>query len=108
MPVSAHTPESSPPPPRRALGRYWIANLRLMALLLVIWALGGLGAGVLFADALDALGFSLGGFPLGFWFAQQGSIIVFILVVLVYAVAMNRLDAQHHRDLTRESPEQPR
>lgn len=79
-----------------------------MAVLLVVWALGGLGAGVLFADALDALGLSLGGFPLGFWFAQQGSIIVFILVILVYAVAMNRLDAQYHSDRTGESREQSR
>jgi putative solute:sodium symporter small subunit len=69
-----------------------------MGILLVVWALAGLGAGVLFADRLDRLG-SLGGYPLGFWFAQQGSIIVFILLILVYAIAMNRLDARHHRDL---------
>jgi putative solute:sodium symporter small subunit len=79
--------------------RYWRRNLRLMAVLLSIWALVGLGCGVLFADALNA--FRLGGFPLGFWFAQQGSIVVFVLLVLVYALATNRLDAEHHRALLR-------
>jgi putative solute:sodium symporter small subunit len=78
-----------------------------MGILLVVWALAGLGAGVLFADRLDRLG-SLGGYPLGFWFAQQGSIIVFILLILIYAIAMNRLDAQHHRDLEREAGRGPR
>jgi putative solute:sodium symporter small subunit len=81
--------------------RYWIWNLRLMAVLLLAWATAGLGCGVLFADRLDASGITLGGFPLGFWFAQQGSIIVFILLILTYAVAMNRLDARHHRDRVR-------
>jgi putative solute:sodium symporter small subunit len=80
------------------LSRYWILNLRLMAVLLLVWAVAGLGCGVLFADRLNDSGVSLGGFPLGFWFAQQGSIIVFILLILVYAIAMNRLDARHHRD----------
>jgi putative solute:sodium symporter small subunit len=85
-------PMSSP------LSRYWILNLRLMAVLLLVWAGAGLGCGILFADRLNDSGVALGGFPLGFWFAQQGSIIVFILLILVYAIAMNRLDARHHRD----------
>jgi putative solute:sodium symporter small subunit len=80
------------------LGRYWLANLRLMAVLLLAWGAAGLGCGVLFADRLNESGFRLGGFPLGFWFAQQGSILVFILLILIYAIAMNRLDARHHRD----------
>jgi len=71
-----------------------------MGILLAVWALAGLGAGVLFADTLNRLG-SIGGFPLGFWFAQQGSIIVFILLILVYAIGMNRLDARYQRDLER-------
>ena len=79
--------------------RYWRRNLRLVALLLAIWAVAGLGCGVLFADALNA--FRLGGFPLGFWFAQQGSIAVFVLLVLVYAVATSRLDAEHQGALQR-------
>ncbi len=61
-----------------------------MVALLVVWALAGLGCGVLFADSLAA--YSIGGFPLGFWFAQQGSILVFVLLILVYAVSLNRLD----------------
>ena len=68
-----------------------------MAVLLVIWAVVGLGAGVLFADSLNA--YYLGGYPLGFWFAQQGSIVVFVVLILIYAVVLNRMDAQHHRDL---------
>jgi putative solute:sodium symporter small subunit len=62
------------------------------------WAAAGLGCGVLLADRLNDSGITLGGFPLGFWFAQQGAIIVFILLILIYALAMNRLDARHHRD----------
>ena len=68
-----------------------------MAGLLVVWAAVGLGCGVLFADALNAV--RLGGFPLGFWFAQQGSILVFVLLILVYGLVLNRLDADHHREL---------
>lgn len=80
------------------MARYWTRNLQVMAVLLLAWAVVGLGCGVLLADTLNASGITLGGFPLGFWFAQQGSIIAFILLILAYAVVMNRLDAQHHRD----------
>jgi putative solute:sodium symporter small subunit len=79
--------------------RYWRRNVRVMAVLLVVWAFAGLGCGVLLADALNT--YRIGGFPLGFWFAQQGSIVVFVLLVLVYALALNRLDALHHRALER-------
>ena len=98
-PVHPKKPPLATKPP--AIGRYWKANLRLMGILLTVWALAGLGAGVLFADYLNELG-SIGGFPLGFWFAQQGSIIVFILLILVYAIAMNRLDEKHHREIAEE------
>ena len=64
-----------------------------MAGLLAVWAVAGLGCGVLFADDLNRL--QLGGFPLGFWFAQQGSILVFVALILLYALIMNRLDAEH-------------
>ena len=76
---------------------YWRKNVTIMIVLLTIWAFVGLGCGVLFADWLNQ--FKLGGFPLGFWFAQQGSIIVFVLIILVYALALNRLDAQHRAEL---------
>ena len=82
-----------------AIDRYWRKNVWIMAVLLAIWAVAGLGCGVLFADTLNR--FRLGGFPLGFWFAQQGSILIFVLLILVYGLLLNRLDAEHHRDLER-------
>ena len=82
-----------------AIDRYWRKNVMLMIVLLVIWAFVGLGCGVLLADWLNR--FHIGGFPLGFWFAQQGSIVVFVLLILTYAVVMNRLDRAHHEELRR-------
>lgn len=79
------------------IDRYWRRNVAIMAALLTIWASVGLGCGVLFADRLNA--FHLGGFPLGFWFAQQGSIATFVLLILIYAILLNRLDAKHHAEL---------
>ena len=64
-----------------------------MAACLLVWAIAGLGCGVLFADALNR--FSLGGFPLGFWFAQQGSIYVFVALIFFYARRMAALDRKH-------------
>jgi putative solute:sodium symporter small subunit len=82
-----------------AIQRYWRKNIRVMALLLALWAAAGLGCGVLFVESLNR--FKLGGFPLGFWFAQQGSILIFILLILIYCLVLNRLDAEHHRELER-------
>ena len=93
------SPDAHSPRVAAGIGRYWKKNVTIMAVLLLIWAVVGLGAGVLFADSLNA--FHLGGYPLGFWFAQQGSIIVFVILILVYAVMMNRLDKKHHRELER-------
>ena len=81
-----------------ALDRYWRSNLRIMAVLLVIWALASFGCGIVFADWLNQFNLPLTGFPLGFWFAQQGSIVIFVLCILVYCLAMNRLDAKHHEE----------
>jgi putative solute:sodium symporter small subunit len=80
------------------LQRYWRSNLRLMAVLLIIWAAVSLGCGILFADVLNQFELPGTGYPLGFWFAQQGSIIVFVLLILVYAVRMNQLDRSHHKE----------
>ncbi len=82
-----------------SLKRYWRANITLMSVLLACWAVVGLGCGILFADTLNQYKV-FGGFPLGFWFAQQGSIIGFVLIVFIYALAMNRLDKKHHAELT--------
>ncbi len=80
-----------------AVRRYWRRNVAVMAVLLAVWAVAGLGCGVLFADELNQL--HLGGFPLGFWFAQQGSILVFVALIFVYALILDRLDAEYHREL---------
>ncbi|MDP3890452.1 DUF4212 domain-containing protein [Nocardioides sp.] len=71
---------------------YWRRNLRLMAVLLTIWALVSFGAGILFVEPLNKI--VIAGFPLGFWFAQQGSIIVFVALIAIYVWRMDRLDAE--------------
>ena len=98
-----HDPSPDPHDPRvaAAIDRYWRRNVRIMIVLLVIWAVVGLGGGVLFADKLNS--FHIGGFPLGFWIAQQGSIIVFVVLILIYAILLNRLDASHHRELEQDA-----
>jgi putative solute:sodium symporter small subunit len=80
-----------------ALKRYWRNNLRLISVLLFIWAFASLGCGVLFADWLNQFQLPFTGFPLGFWFAQQGSIMIFVLCIFLYCLFMERLDRQHHR-----------
>lgn len=83
------------------LASYWRGNLKLMGILLLIWAAVGPGCGILFADYLNRFMLPGTGYPLGFWFAQQGSIIVFVLLILIYAILMNRHDKQHHADRER-------
>ncbi len=72
---------------------YWRANVRLIALLLTIWAVVSYGCGILFVESLNRLSF--GNLPLGFWFAQQGSIYVFVILIFVYAWVMDRLDRKY-------------
>ncbi|MBW3567082.1 MAG: DUF4212 domain-containing protein [Proteobacteria bacterium] len=72
---------------------YWKANVRLVAILMSIWFLVSFGFGILLKDALDA--FHLFGYPLGFWFAQQGSIYTFLILIAVYVHRMNALDRKH-------------
>ncbi|MEM6393786.1 MAG: DUF4212 domain-containing protein [Planctomycetota bacterium] len=87
-----------PDPTIEAIKRkYWRANVQTMVLLLGLWAFVGLGCGILWADWLNQ--WQLGGVPLGFWFAQQGSILVFVGIILVYAIVMNRLDTRTRNEL---------
>ncbi|WP_300339804.1 DUF4212 domain-containing protein [Accumulibacter sp.] len=71
---------------------YWSATLGLLAKILVVWFLVSFGAGILFAPALN--GIHLGGYPLGFWFAQQGSMYVFIALIFYYRKKMGEIDRQ--------------
>ena len=75
------------------LSQYWKTNVTYLAVLLVIWFLVSYGCGVLFKESLDAI--KVGGFPLGFWFAQQGSIYVFVILIFVYVYLMNKLDEKY-------------
>ena len=78
--------------PRSDRSAYWRINLRYVATLLAIWFAVSYGAGILFVEQLNALTLPGTSFPLGFWFAQQGSIYVFVALIFVYVVLMNRLD----------------
>jgi putative solute:sodium symporter small subunit len=71
---------------------YWRKNLKTLAILLLIWFVVSFGCGILFAAQLDQI--KIGGYPLGFWFAQQGSIYVFIVLIFVYVIRMNKLDRE--------------
>ena len=75
---------------------YWRDNLRLMLILLAIWAGVSYGCAILLVDVLNR--FSVFGFKLGFWFAHQGSILTFIVLIFVYAWRMNRLDRKYGVD----------
>jgi putative solute:sodium symporter small subunit len=69
---------------------YWRTNLKYFSILLTLWFLVSLGCGILWVEYLNQ--FQLGGFPLGFWFAQQGAIYTFVILIFVYIYLMNRLD----------------
>lgn len=75
---------------------YWRTNLRIIVWCLVVWALVSLGAGIIFAPWLNQI--QLGGYPLGFWFAQQGAIYVFIALIFFYAWRMNKVDREFDVD----------
>jgi putative solute:sodium symporter small subunit len=78
---------------REQQAAYWKQNLRYVVVLLAIWFAVSYGAAILFADWLD--GFRLGGFPLGFWFGHQGSMLVFLLLIVAYVRLMNALDRRY-------------
>ena len=75
---------------------YWKENLRYLWILLTIWFIASYGAGILFKETLDSV--KIGGFELGFWFAQQGSIYIFVILIFVYVYLMNRLDKKYGFD----------
>ena len=78
------------------LQEYWKKNLRYLLILLSIWFIVSFGCGIIFAEALNTI--KIGGFPLGFWFAQQGSIYVFVVLIFVYVNWMNKLDKEFDVD----------
>lgn len=82
--------------------RYWRANLRYVAILLAVWALVSFGLGILLVEPLNRI--RIGGFRLGFWFAQQGAIYTFVLLIAVYVALMNRLDRHHAMDDREDGP----
>ena len=71
---------------------YWLANLRILAILMSIWFVVSFGCGILFVEPLNQI--KLGGFKFGFWMAQQGSIYVFVALIFVYVRQMNKLDRE--------------
>lgn len=72
---------------------YWKANIRIVLSLLCVWFVISFGCGILFVDALDNIRF--GGFKLGFWIAQQGSIFVFVILIFIYIYLMDKLDEKY-------------
>lgn len=72
---------------------YWKANLRIITICMVIWAVVSYGFGIVLRPVLDTI--PVGGVGLGFWFAQQGSMYVFLALIFYYAVQMSKLDRQH-------------
>ena len=72
---------------------YWRSNLKILIILLSIWFLVSFGFGIIFSDSLDQ--YQIGGFKLGFWFAQQGSIYLFVVLIFIYVHLMNKLDKKY-------------
>jgi putative solute:sodium symporter small subunit len=75
---------------------YWKENIKILVSLLSVWFLVSFGFGILLSDWLDQ--FQLGGFKLGFWFAQQGSIYIFIILIFIYIHLLNKLDKKYFGD----------
>ena len=107
---SAAEPATAPPdnpqttPSQQRARDYWRANIRLVAICLAIWFVASYGCGILFAEYLNQ--FQLFGFKLGFWFAQQGSIYIFLLLILFYVLRINALDRRFGFDDESEAPEE--
>ena len=75
------------------MNNYWKTNLKYLSILLSVWFIVSFGFGILFVDFMNQ--FQVGGFKLGFWFAQQGAIYTFVILILVYIRLMNKLDKKY-------------
>tara|TARA_B100000929_G_C15465665_1_gene406079 strand:- start:842 stop:1108 length:267 start_codon:yes stop_codon:yes gene_type:complete len=84
-----------------AANNYWKSNIRILIALLGIWFISSFGFGILFSDVLD--NFQIGGFKIGFWFAQQGSIYIFVLLIFIYVFLINRLDKKYKKEISEDS-----
>jgi putative solute:sodium symporter small subunit len=82
--------------PDRSMKAYWKENVRFVLVLMGIWFVVSFLLSIVFVDTLNQ--FTLGGFKLGFWFAQQGSMLIYIVLILVYIVGMNKLDKKYDVD----------
>ena len=77
--------------------QYWRSNLQIISILLSIWFLVSFGFGIIWSDFLDQ--FQIGGFKLGFWFAQQGSILIFVAIIFIYIRLMKKLDQDFKEEI---------
>ena len=75
---------------------YWKKNIQYISILLSLWFIVSFGCGILFVEQLNTI--QIGGFKLGFWFAQQGSIFGFVIIIFTYIYLMNRLDNKSNKD----------
>jgi len=91
-------PSVTDPAARANQAAYWRANVRLLGILLTVWFVVSFGFGIILAGPLNAFHLPGTGYPLGFWFAQQGSIYVFVVLIFIYVVLMNRLDRRFDLD----------
>lgn len=87
-----------------ALKKYWQSNIKILISLLFIWFLSSFGFGILWSDTLDKI--QVGGFKLGFWFAQQGSIYIFVLLIFIYVFLMNRLDQKYSNEVSKDDSQE--
>ena len=78
------------------MNKYWQENLKIISILLTVWFIVSFGFGILLSDFLDQ--FKFGGFKLGFWFAQQGSIFFFVILIFVYVHLLNKLDDKYKKN----------
>jgi len=89
------SPADEAPDSKSRQSAYWSKSLLIVGIILTIWAFLSLGCGILFRDFLDVTLPNIGGAPFGFWMAQQGAIIGFLLLLVLYMVLMNKLDRDH-------------